>query len=246
MIQPTAPADTGQWTSQRVVLTTLGALLVGLGFWLVFRFYNVAFIFFAALVLGTAIRPAVDWLYRRKLPRAAGVILVYLVLLALLTGFILLLAPMLVEQTKAIIAELTSRATLSDVISDDSGISFSFTKQSLSEQPALTVWQLMAANLEDVHLLDVDEDHDLATSAELNQDTLTVQGISDWSDVLDATVERINFGDYGLQLHVSGSSPQRLKDFSYMLSGQCPISDYERWVTHDDGETFEMKWSDHT
>ena len=106
MIQPTAPADTGQWTSQRVVLTTLGALLVGLGFWLVFRFYNVAFIFFAALVLGTAIRPAVDWLYRRKLPRAAGVIVVYLVLLALLTGFILLLAPMLVEQTKAIIAEL--------------------------------------------------------------------------------------------------------------------------------------------
>ena len=106
MIQPTAPADTGQWTGQRVVLTTLGALLVGLGFWLVFRFYNVAFIFFTALVLGTAIRPAVDWLYRRKLPRAAGVILVYLTLLALLTGFILLLAPLLVEQTKAIIAEL--------------------------------------------------------------------------------------------------------------------------------------------
>ena len=89
-----------------MVLTTLGALLVGLGFWLVFRFYNVAFIFFTALVLGTAIRPAVDWLYRRKLPRAAGVILVYLTLLALLTGFILLLAPLLIEQTKAIIAEL--------------------------------------------------------------------------------------------------------------------------------------------
>ena len=45
MIQPTAPGDTSQWTSQRVVLTTLGTLLVGLGFWLVFRFYNVAFIF---------------------------------------------------------------------------------------------------------------------------------------------------------------------------------------------------------
>ena len=108
MIQPTASADTGEWTSQRVVLTTLGALLVGLGFWLVFRFYNVAFIFFTAWVLGTAIRPAVEWLYRRKLPRAAGVILVYLTLLALLTGFILLLAPLLVEQTKAIIAELPS------------------------------------------------------------------------------------------------------------------------------------------
>ena len=147
---------------------------------------------------------------------------------------------------KALLAELKCRTALSDVIADDSGISFNFAKQSLSEQPALTVCQLMAANLEDVHLLDVDEDHDLATIAELNQDTLTVQGISDWSDVLDATVERINFGDYGLQLHVSGSSPQRLKDFSYMLAGQCPISDYEKWVTPDNGETFEMKWSDNT
>lgn len=106
MIQPTAPGDTSQWSGQRVVLTTLGALLVGLGFWLMFRFYNVAFIFFTAIVLGTAIRPAVEWLYRRKVPRAAGVILVYLTLLALVTGFILLLAPLLIEQTKAIIAEL--------------------------------------------------------------------------------------------------------------------------------------------
>ena len=96
MIQPTAPSDTSQWPGQRVVLTTLGALLVGLGFWLMFRFYNVAFIFFTAIVLGTAIRPAVEWLYRRKVPRAAGVILVYLTLLALVTGFILLLAPLLI------------------------------------------------------------------------------------------------------------------------------------------------------
>src|SRR5512143_3138837 len=106
MIQPAAPVDTGQWTGQRVVLTTLGALLVGLGFWLVFRFYYVAFILFAALVLGTAIRPAVDWLHRRKLPLGVSVILVYLALLALAIGFVLLLAPLLVAQTRAIIAEL--------------------------------------------------------------------------------------------------------------------------------------------
>jgi predicted PurR-regulated permease PerM len=99
-------SDASQWTAQRVVLTTLGALLVGVGFWLVFRFYNVAFILFSALVLGTAIRPAVDWLYRRGLRREAGVILVYLTLLALLIGFILLLAPVLIEQTKAIGAKL--------------------------------------------------------------------------------------------------------------------------------------------
>ena len=45
---------------------------------------------------------------------------------------------------KALLAELICRAALSDVIADDSGISFNFTKQPLSEQPALTVWQLMS------------------------------------------------------------------------------------------------------
>ena len=64
MNKETLSTGASEWTAQRVVLTTLGALLVGLGFWLVFRFYNVAFILFSALVLGTAIRPAVDWLYR--------------------------------------------------------------------------------------------------------------------------------------------------------------------------------------
>jgi len=102
----------------------------------------------------------------------------------------------------------------------------------------------MGCNLEDVHLLDIDEDHDLATIVELNQDTLTEQGKTDWADVLAAKVERINIGDYGLQVHLSGSTPDRLRDFSYMLAGHCPISDYERWVTPSTDETFEMKWSD--
>jgi predicted PurR-regulated permease PerM len=106
MIQPVAPANTDRWTGQRVVLTTLGALLVGLGFWLAFRFYYVAFILFAALVLGTAIRPAVDWLHQRKLPGGVSVILVYLALLALVIGFVMLLAPLLVAQTRAIVGEL--------------------------------------------------------------------------------------------------------------------------------------------
>jgi predicted PurR-regulated permease PerM len=72
----------------------------------VFQFYNVAFILFSALVLGTVIRPAVDWLNHRGVRREAGVILAYLALLALLIGFILLLAPLLIEQAKGIIAKL--------------------------------------------------------------------------------------------------------------------------------------------
>jgi predicted PurR-regulated permease PerM len=106
MTQPAGDGAANQWTAQRVVLTTLGALLVGLGFWLVFQFYSVAFALFSAVVLGTAIRPAVDWLHRRGLRRDAGVILVYFTLLALLIGFMLLLTPLVVEQTSSIVAKL--------------------------------------------------------------------------------------------------------------------------------------------
>jgi predicted PurR-regulated permease PerM len=106
VIRPGPEAGGGEWTAKRVVLTTLGAVLVGLGFWLVFRFYNIAFTVFVALVLGTVIRPAVDWLGRRGMRRDAGVILVYLTLAALLVGFIMLLAPLLIEQAKGIVVKL--------------------------------------------------------------------------------------------------------------------------------------------
>jgi len=77
---------------------TLVLLSVVLGFWLLYRFYQVVFILFIAIVLGTAIRPFVTWLNQRGIPRTTGVILVYLVLLALLIGFVLLLFPLIVEQ----------------------------------------------------------------------------------------------------------------------------------------------------
>lgn len=42
---------------------TLVLVFVGLGFWLLYRFYQVVFILFIAIVMGTVIRPAVTWLH---------------------------------------------------------------------------------------------------------------------------------------------------------------------------------------
>ena len=84
--------------------STLVLVFVALSFWLLYRFNQVFFILFIAIVIGTVIRPAVSWLYRRGLPRIASVMLVYLLALALLTGFILLLVPMIVEQGTTIAA----------------------------------------------------------------------------------------------------------------------------------------------
>ena len=60
----------------------------------------------------------------------------------------------------------------------------SFIEQQMGQETKLTLWQLMSCGLEDVHLMDVDEEHDLATIVELNQGTLSVAGRSAWSDVL--------------------------------------------------------------
>ena len=92
------------WTFQRVVWATLIFVFVALGFWLLYRFNQVVFILFIAIVIGTVIRPAVAWLHRRGLSRIAGVIFVYLLLLALLIGFVLLLFPLIVEQGTTITA----------------------------------------------------------------------------------------------------------------------------------------------
>ena len=86
------------WTFRRVVWATLVLISVMLGFWLLYRFNQVIFTLFIAIVIGTVIRPAVAWLHQRGIPQTMGVILVYLLLLLLLIGFLLLLFPLLSEQ----------------------------------------------------------------------------------------------------------------------------------------------------
>ncbi len=93
-----SPSQPYDWTFRRVVWATLILVFVVLSFWLLYRFNQVVFTFFIAIVIGTVIRPAVAWLHQRGLPRIAGIILVYLLLFALLIGFLLLLLPLIVEQ----------------------------------------------------------------------------------------------------------------------------------------------------
>ena len=98
------PLQPYQWTFRRVMGATLVLVFIALSFWLLYRFNQVVFILFIAIVMGTVIRPAVTWLYRRGLPRISGVILIYLVLLVLLISFVLLLFPLIVEQGTTIAA----------------------------------------------------------------------------------------------------------------------------------------------
>ena len=98
------PSQPYQWTFRRVMWATLVLVFVALCFWLLYKFNQVVLILFIAIVMGTVIRPAVAWLHHRGLPRLTGVVLVYLLILAFLMGFVLLLFPLIVEQGTRIIA----------------------------------------------------------------------------------------------------------------------------------------------
>ena len=98
------PAQPYEWTFGRVVWATLVLAFVTMGFWLLYRFNQVIFILFVAIVLGTVIRPIVAWLYSKGIPRIAGVIFVYLSLVALTIGFLFLLFPLIMEQSTTIAA----------------------------------------------------------------------------------------------------------------------------------------------
>ncbi len=98
------PSQPYNWTFRRVVWATLVLISVILGFWLFYRFNQIIFTLFIAIVIGTVIRPAVAWLNRRGLPQPVGVILVYLMLFLLLAGFLLLLFPLISEQSTTIAA----------------------------------------------------------------------------------------------------------------------------------------------
>jgi predicted PurR-regulated permease PerM len=89
------------WTTRQVVHATLFVVAVGAMFYLLYRFSQILFILVVAIVLGTAIRPAVDWLNQRRFSRPAGVILVYLGIISLAGMLVVLAFPMFSDQIAA-------------------------------------------------------------------------------------------------------------------------------------------------
>jgi predicted PurR-regulated permease PerM len=97
-----SPSQPYEWTFRRVVWATLVIVSVIFSFWLFYRFNQVVFILFISIVIGTVIRPTVVWLHQHGLPRVAGVIFIYLLLVILLIGFLFLLFPLIIEQSTTI------------------------------------------------------------------------------------------------------------------------------------------------
>jgi len=99
------------WTTSQVVFATIFVVSVFLAFWLLYRLRGVVFLFFVAMVIGTAIRPGVEWLRRRGISRRSGIVLIYLVIMGLLAGFFALTFPLLAEQTTQVSHNLSQYYT---------------------------------------------------------------------------------------------------------------------------------------
>ena len=82
------------------------------------------------------------------------------------------------------------------------------------------------------------------TIVEMDGNTLTEAGRDAWSDVLNAKVQRVYQGYYGLQMELSGIKASRLNAFSAMLGGYCSVEDYEAWVNDPDDEMASQKFID--
>lgn len=99
--------------------------------------------------------------------------------------------------------------------------------------PVSRLKDLLYLHWEDIHLLHKDVEVQPATIVELDEHTLTNAGKEAWADVLDAEVVKVYNGYYGLQMELDKVKPSRLEEFSSMLAGYCPVSDYEKWVTQE-------------
>ncbi|PJA87010.1 MAG: hypothetical protein CO141_01715, partial [Candidatus Moranbacteria bacterium CG_4_9_14_3_um_filter_42_9] len=75
-------------------------ILIVLALWFLYLVRDIIALIFVAILIVSAIDPAVDWLQRRKIPRILGVSLVYAVLLAAISLAVSFLVPPLVNQLK--------------------------------------------------------------------------------------------------------------------------------------------------
>ncbi|HXH89450.1 MAG TPA: AI-2E family transporter [Gaiellaceae bacterium] len=85
-------------TAKRAAIATLvigGIVVVALAFWKLKILFALLFL---AFILASALRPAIDWLATKGIPRGVGILVHYLVLVGGLIGFLWLVVPRAIDQ----------------------------------------------------------------------------------------------------------------------------------------------------
>ncbi|MCX6796450.1 MAG: AI-2E family transporter [Candidatus Falkowbacteria bacterium] len=85
--------------------TIVKIILICVLFYLLYLVKDILAILFIALVLSSAFDPWVDWMQRKKIPRPAGILLIYLAIIIIMGTAITLVIPPIIEQ----VTDLSSR-----------------------------------------------------------------------------------------------------------------------------------------
>ena len=114
-------------TARRAFVTTLVALAVIVGALALWKVKVVLALVFLGLILAAAMRPGVDWLAERKVPRPLGVALHYLVIAAALALMLWLVVPRAIDQVDQALGGVpTSQQELNQKAKHSSGIKHEF------------------------------------------------------------------------------------------------------------------------
>lgn len=89
-------------TARDIMLGTLVVVGVTVLVWILVRWHDVVLLLFVAIVISTAIKPAVDFLQRQGLTRPAGIITVYVAIASFLIVIFALGAPLMGDQAARI------------------------------------------------------------------------------------------------------------------------------------------------
>ena len=104
-------------------------------------------------------------------------------------------------------------------------------------QSSITLGELIKmVKLSSVHLVHDEVDIELATIEDLSDSMFTEEGRAAWRDVLNAKVNEIFNGYYGVQIECSDVDHERLTEFSYALAGYGPASEYNTWFINSEDE----------
>ena len=85
-------------TAKRAAIATLvvgGIVVLALAMWKLKLLFALLFL---AFILSSAMRPAIDWLAARKIPRGVGILLHYVVIVGALVAFLWLVVPRAIDQ----------------------------------------------------------------------------------------------------------------------------------------------------
>jgi predicted PurR-regulated permease PerM len=80
-------------------LAVIKIILIFILFYFLFIIRDILAILFISLILSSALDPWIDWMQKRKIPRALGVIIIYLVIFIFIFSVLLLIIPAIVQQS---------------------------------------------------------------------------------------------------------------------------------------------------